>query len=91
MTKAILWDNDGVLVDTEELYFEATQKVLADAGIGADTLVTANWPKASFASVLQWMLEPLDLSTRPTGARCSSRRAMKPANALSPGSTPAEE
>lgn len=25
----ILWDNDGVLVDTEGLYFRATQIVLA--------------------------------------------------------------
>ena len=33
-TQAILWDNDGVLVDTEELYFKATQHVLAGAGIG---------------------------------------------------------
>jgi HAD superfamily hydrolase (TIGR01509 family) len=32
-TKAIFWDNDGVLVDTEEIYFRATQRVLADAGI----------------------------------------------------------
>lgn len=32
-TRAILWDNDGVLVDTEHLYFEATQHVLASAGI----------------------------------------------------------
>ena len=32
-TKAILWDNDGVLVDTEELYFKATQQILADVGI----------------------------------------------------------
>ena len=31
--KAIFWDNDGVLVDTEELYFKATQRVLADIGI----------------------------------------------------------
>jgi HAD superfamily hydrolase (TIGR01509 family) len=31
--KAILWDNDGVLVDTEELYFKATQRILADVGI----------------------------------------------------------
>jgi HAD superfamily hydrolase (TIGR01509 family) len=31
--KAIFWDNDGVLVDTEELYFKATQRVLADVGI----------------------------------------------------------
>jgi HAD superfamily hydrolase (TIGR01509 family) len=33
VTKAILWDNDGVLVDTEPLYFLATQQVLASAGI----------------------------------------------------------
>jgi HAD superfamily hydrolase (TIGR01509 family) len=30
--KAILWDNDGVLVDTEYLYFRATQEVLASIG-----------------------------------------------------------
>lgn len=30
---ALLWDNDGVLVDTEALYFDATGAVLADAGI----------------------------------------------------------
>lgn len=33
MLKAILWDNDGVLVDTEGLYFEATRQSLADAGV----------------------------------------------------------
>jgi len=27
--KALLWDNDGVLVDTEHLYFEATRATLA--------------------------------------------------------------
>jgi HAD superfamily hydrolase (TIGR01509 family) len=31
--KAILWDNDGVLVDTERLYCEATRQVFAGAGI----------------------------------------------------------
>jgi HAD superfamily hydrolase (TIGR01509 family) len=31
--KAIFWDNDGVLVDTEHLYFEATRRVLAKAGV----------------------------------------------------------
>jgi len=30
---AILWDNDGVLVDTERLYFQSTQEVFARAGI----------------------------------------------------------
>lgn len=32
--RAILWDNDGVLVDTERLYFQATREVLA--GVGAE-------------------------------------------------------
>jgi HAD superfamily hydrolase (TIGR01509 family) len=33
MIKAIFWDNDGVLVDTERLYFLATQHTLESAGI----------------------------------------------------------
>ena len=33
MVKAILWDNDGVLVDTEHLYYRATQRVLESVGI----------------------------------------------------------
>ena len=33
MIKAIFWDNDGVLVDTERLYFQATQETLASIGI----------------------------------------------------------
>ena len=32
MIKAILWDNDGVLVDTEHLYFRATREVLSSIG-----------------------------------------------------------
>jgi HAD superfamily hydrolase (TIGR01509 family) len=32
MIKTILWDNDGVLVDTERLYFRATKEILASAG-----------------------------------------------------------
>jgi HAD superfamily hydrolase (TIGR01509 family) len=31
--KAIFWDNDGVLVDTEQLYFRATKDVLASVGV----------------------------------------------------------
>src|ERR1043165_5752445 len=31
--RAILWDNDGVLVDTERLYHRATREILADVGI----------------------------------------------------------
>lgn len=33
MTDWIFWDNDGVLVETEHLYFSASRDVLADAGI----------------------------------------------------------
>lgn len=33
MIKAIFWDNDGILVDTERLYFAATKKVLATVDI----------------------------------------------------------
>lgn len=33
MIKAIFWDNDGVLVDTERLYFQATQDIMTAAGV----------------------------------------------------------
>jgi len=33
MLKAILWDNDGVLVDTEGLYYRATRDALAGVGV----------------------------------------------------------
>jgi len=29
----VLWDNDGVLVDTEGLYFQACSQVLGSVGI----------------------------------------------------------
>jgi HAD superfamily hydrolase (TIGR01509 family) len=29
-TRAVFWDNDGVLVDTEHLYFEASRRAVAD-------------------------------------------------------------
>jgi HAD superfamily hydrolase (TIGR01509 family) len=32
MLKAIFFDNDGVLVDTEHLYFEASREILAEVG-----------------------------------------------------------
>lgn len=36
MKRYILWDNDGVLVDTEFWYFEATRRALADLGVTLD-------------------------------------------------------
>ncbi|MFC1615976.1 HAD family hydrolase [Patescibacteria group bacterium] len=36
MFKAIFWDNDGVLVDTEPVFLDSTREVLADVGIILD-------------------------------------------------------
>lgn len=36
MKQAILWDNDGVLVRTEDLYFLATRRVMRDLGADLD-------------------------------------------------------
>ena len=33
MIRAILWDNDGILVDTERLYFRATRQILGTVGV----------------------------------------------------------
>lgn len=33
MIKALFWDNDGILVDTEHLYFQATRQVLGSVDI----------------------------------------------------------
>lgn len=33
MIEAIFWDNDGVLVDTEHLYYRATRTILARVGV----------------------------------------------------------
>lgn len=33
MIRALFWDNDGVLVDTEHLYFRATRTILAQVGV----------------------------------------------------------
>jgi beta-phosphoglucomutase-like phosphatase (HAD superfamily) len=33
MIRALFWDNDGVLVDTEVLYFQATREILARTGV----------------------------------------------------------
>jgi len=36
MIEAILWDNDGVLVDSESLFFEMTRRFFAEAGLQID-------------------------------------------------------
>jgi HAD superfamily hydrolase (TIGR01509 family) len=55
--KAILWDNDGLLVDTERIYFEANRQVLLRAGV--------ELTKQLFADVsLRQGLSLLDLARR---------------------------
>jgi HAD superfamily hydrolase (TIGR01509 family) len=36
MKRVLLWDHDGVLVETEGLYLQATREVLADVGVVLD-------------------------------------------------------
>lgn len=43
MIKALFWDNDGVLVDTERLYFQATREVLGAAGIDLTPALYLEW------------------------------------------------
>lgn len=59
MTQFILWDNDGVLVDTELWYFKATQRALAELGVHLDEATyqqrmvrgASSWDLASQAGV----------------------------------------
>lgn len=50
---AILWDNDGVLVDTEPLYFEANRRVLLDFGVELDDASFARLSLIEGRSVLE--------------------------------------
>jgi len=64
--RAIFWDNDGVLVDTEKLFFESNRRILRDFGIdltwehfaevslrhGASILELAGRPAAEYAGLV---------------------------------------
>lgn len=43
MLQAILWDNDGVLVDTERLFYEANRDVLARHGVALSEQHFFDW------------------------------------------------
>ena len=49
----VLWDNDGVLVDTEEGYFLATRRALAEIGVA---LELANYHRLRAQGVTSWTL-----------------------------------
>jgi HAD superfamily hydrolase (TIGR01509 family) len=44
MIRAVFWDNDGVLVDTEKLYYQATSELLLKTGV---TLTEASFRQIS--------------------------------------------
>jgi len=43
MIKALFWDNAGVLVDTERLYYQATREVLGSVGIDLGPAQYLEW------------------------------------------------
>lgn len=55
--KAIFWDNDGTLVDTETPYFEATNKALKEAGFELSKDFYINEHLAKDTTTFQAMLD----------------------------------
>ncbi len=60
---AILWDNDGVLVDTEELFFQANRDVLAAHDLSLDHETFAEYSLRRGESVLD-LISDLDPAER---------------------------
>ena len=54
---AIFFDNDGVLVDTEPLFLEATQEVLATVGIDLSVDLYHDWTLRKWRTVLEFLVE----------------------------------
>lgn len=63
MIEAIFWDNDGVLVDTEALFFAANRDLLAEHGVALDHEIFAEWSLRRGVSVFD-MLEDTTVSER---------------------------
>ena len=83
--KAILWDNDGVLVDTEFLYRDATREVLATIGIELtdeqyrELFLKQNngaWHLAAERGTARTRLRPCGAPATSATARCSPRAIM---------------
>jgi HAD superfamily hydrolase (TIGR01509 family) len=78
MLKAILWDNDGVLVDTEHLYLAATREVLLRWGIELsdedyhDLFLTRSRGILHFAEIHGWPDAALEAVRRERNARYAS-------------------
>lgn len=53
MLEAIFWDNDGVLVDTEELFFEANRVVMGEQGVDLDRETFVEWSLRQGRSIFE--------------------------------------
>jgi HAD superfamily hydrolase (TIGR01509 family) len=77
MPKAILWDNDGVLVDTEHLYFLATRDILATRAVALDEaqyyelFLKQGTGTLHFAEKYRWSEHDLETFRRERSARYS--------------------
>jgi len=55
--RALLWDNDGVLVDTEPLFFQATREALAPFGVSLSEDVYVDFALRSGRSLFELIAE----------------------------------
>lgn len=89
--RALLWDNDGVLVDTEGLYFQATRETLASVGIDlteaqyVDLFLVGNQGMTHFADAIGGP-EAMALLRMRRGARYSA--LLRAGNVAIPGAGP---
>lgn len=73
MLRAILWDNDGVLVDTEQLFYEANQQLFRPLGLELSAQHFFDWYLADNCGA--WHLLQPQLTTAQMDALRSERNA----------------
>ncbi|MCP4035417.1 MAG: HAD family phosphatase [bacterium] len=56
MLEAIFWDNDGVLVDTEAMFFAANREIMGEHGVELDRATFVDWSLRRGVSIFD-MLE----------------------------------
>jgi HAD superfamily hydrolase (TIGR01509 family) len=59
MLRAILWDNDGVLVDTEQLFYEANRELFRPFGLELSTKHFFDWYLADNCGAWHLLAPPL--------------------------------
>jgi len=85
MLKAVFWDNDGVLVDTEELFYDTTRAVLSSAGFELTPEQFTAYALRQGRSVFELLEETIDESEV---ERLRSERNARYAERLAAGVAP---